>query len=73
MWCCGRIPTFQSSMLPPSSGSRVSYHSSTQCHNPEELDMKCHCHEGFKTHNMLVYILFNNILLEVMLFILQLS
>jgi hypothetical protein len=28
----------------------VSYHSTTQCHNPEELDMNLHCCENLKSH-----------------------
>jgi hypothetical protein len=27
----------------------VSYHNTAQHHNPEELDLKCHCHESLKT------------------------
>jgi len=28
----------------------VPYHSTTQCHNLEDLDSKHHCHESLKTH-----------------------
>jgi len=27
----------------------VSYHNTTQCHKPEDLDLKYHCHESLKT------------------------
>jgi len=50
VWCCGRIATLQSSMLPPSSlhpedeGSLVLvtlvfYHNTAPRHNPEDLDL----------------------------------
>jgi len=27
----------------------VSYHNTTQCHDPEELNLNLHCHESLKT------------------------
>jgi len=30
----------------------VSYHKTTQCHNPEYLNLKHHCHESLKTCNV---------------------
>jgi hypothetical protein len=48
--CCGRIATFQRTMLPPSSGplkievagtsKTLSYHETTRRHNPLGLDLK---------------------------------
>jgi hypothetical protein len=41
--CRGRIPMIQRSTLPSSSdlqGKVTSYHDTTQCHNPENLDLK---------------------------------
>jgi hypothetical protein len=32
------------------SETLVSYHNATQNHNPEDLDLKYHCHESLKTH-----------------------
>jgi hypothetical protein len=51
VYCCGKIPTFQSSMLlqgevslktevARASEMLVSYHNSAQRHNPEDLDLK---------------------------------
>jgi hypothetical protein len=40
--CCGRMSTFQESMLPPSSWTYemlVSYHNTTRRHNTEDLDL----------------------------------
>jgi hypothetical protein len=57
--CCGRIPTFQRSKLPPSSPSEtlVSYHNTKWRHKPEDLDLKRHLREGPKTLILIKYFL----------------
>jgi len=50
MWYCGRLLTFQRSMLPPSSFRvkvETAWTSETlRCHNPEGLDLKYRRHES---------------------------
>jgi hypothetical protein len=56
MMCCGRIPTFRRSVLPPPSGSigglQLQADSITRSHNPEELELKHHRCESLKTRTV---------------------
>jgi hypothetical protein len=53
VWRCGRIPTIERSMVPPSSGKSGSMDIwnvgilPQNYHNPEDFDFKHHCHEMY--------------------------